>query len=194
MISLVSRGVSALFIILVIAAGGTAVVSSAASQDAFSTPAKLGRITLVVSDIERSAEFYQRVGLSIITDISRTNSDPAGVIAGSSLPLTADPARSRIVVLSGGDGTAEISLLWYDRPPLPSARGNLMGVGTGDVLLMFEVADIDYIYDRLDAVGTRFPEPRSQFASQDGSVEERSGFRFLAYDPDGNMVEVVQFD
>jgi hypothetical protein len=30
-----------------------------------------------------------------------------------------------------------VALLRYDRPPLPSARGNLMGLGTGDVVMMF---------------------------------------------------------
>ena len=70
--------------------------------------------------------------------------------------------------MSGGDDQS-LALLWYDRPPLPSARGNLVGIGTGDVILGITVPDLDGAYARLNQIGTRFPQPPTRFTAADGS-------------------------
>lgn len=143
------------------------------------------RITLLVSDIEKSVLFYERLGLLKISDEKR--SGIATVYGAGELPLTADSSLSRLVVMKGDGQTAEIALLWYDRPPLASARGNVIGLGTGDVILSVFVPDIEAAYDALDRVGARIERPPGQLGLGGSAAQ-----RLYAYDPDGHMVEVVQ--
>jgi catechol 2,3-dioxygenase-like lactoylglutathione lyase family enzyme len=122
------------------------------------------------------------------------STDASGIIGRDSLPLTDDPTTSRMVLLRSADGTAgTVALLWYDRPPLPSARGNLMGMGTGDVILVFQVPDIEAVFGRLDAAGSRFHQPPVPFTGRE-TGSSQSGRRMLVYDPDGHMVEITQLD
>lgn len=179
-------------VLMALAAG---LLPTALAQDAAPDSTSLHRVTLIVSDIDRSMDFYQRLGLVSKSDISRTSDDASGIISADALPLTDDPTRSRLVIMAGeGRVSGAIALLWYDRPPLPSARGNLMGVGTGDIVLMFEVPDIQGVYSRLDSVSTRFHEPPNRFTEREGGGDLISGRRLLAYDPDGHMVEIIQLD
>lgn len=148
--------------------------------------AALGRVTLLVSDIERSLAFYERLGLEKVSD--ETLSGASQVYGVDDLPLTADSAVSRRVVLRGGGQDAEIALLWYDRPPLASARGNLMGLGTGDIILGIIVVDLQDAYAALDRLGARITRPPSRLMTDNGG----SGARLYAYDPDGHMVEISE--
>jgi catechol 2,3-dioxygenase-like lactoylglutathione lyase family enzyme len=147
---------------------------------------------LIVSDIDKSLDFYQRVGLSKISDRVTADTDTGGVYGAADLPLTADSKRARVIVLAGD--TQALTLLWYDRPALPSSRGNLMGVGTADVILGISVPDIQGAYTRLNQIGTRFHQPPARFTGAGPDGAPQSGQRFFAYDPDGHLVEVSQFD
>jgi catechol 2,3-dioxygenase-like lactoylglutathione lyase family enzyme len=165
------------------------------AQDITPQTATLHRVTLIVSDIDRSMDFYRRIGLIPLSDTTRSSAETGGVISGDVLPLTDDPTRSRLVTMAGNGGASgEIALLWYDRPPLPSARGNLMGLGTGDVVIMFQVPDIQTVHNRLNSVGTRFHEPPTRFTSRTLSGAAQTGRRLMAFDPDGHMVEVTQIE
>ncbi|MBX7198787.1 MAG: VOC family protein [Rhodospirillaceae bacterium] len=150
--------------------------------------AGLKRLTLVVSDIDKSLDFYQRVGL--VKSSEKNASEADSVYGAAELPLTADSTRSRVVVLNGDDQS--LALVWYDRPALPSARGNLLGIGTGDVIIGIVVPDLEGAYSRLNQIGTRFPLPPGRFTAADGTAA--SGRHLYAYDPDGRMVEVMQLD
>jgi catechol 2,3-dioxygenase-like lactoylglutathione lyase family enzyme len=153
----------------------------------------LQRTTLVVSDIEKTLDFYQRAGLTKVSDTSAT--DAEGVFGAVDLPLTADPKRSRLVLLRGSDERAGLlALLWYDRPPLPSARGNLVGIGSGDVIIGIEVGDIQAAYGRLNQIGTRFQRMPVRFSQPGPDGLTQSGQHMLAYDPDGHMVQIIQSD
>ena len=168
---------------------------SANAQNASLNSVTLSRLTLIVNDIDQSINFYVRLGLQVQSDQSRTHNEEGGVISGDQLPLTDDPTLSRAVTLTNGSGaTAEITLLWYDRPPLPSARGNLMGLGTGDVVMTFQVNNIQTVYGQLESIGTRIQQPPSRFSIRGYDNAQRSGLRLLAYDPNGHLVEVIQTD
>jgi catechol 2,3-dioxygenase-like lactoylglutathione lyase family enzyme len=156
--------------------------------------AGLLRTTLIVEDIDKSVDFYQRVGLTKVSDISGTDSTPDGIYGAADLPLTADPKSSRVVTLRSGDTGAFVVLLWYDRPPLPIARGNLVGLGIGDVIIGIEVPDIEAAYSRLSQIGTRFQRQPARFSQPGEGPAALSGQHMLAYDPDGHMVEVIQPD
>ncbi|MGE3475550.1 MAG: VOC family protein [Rhodospirillaceae bacterium] len=146
--------------------------------------ATISRITLVVSDIEKSITFYERLGLSKVSDEARTGA--LQIHGADDLPLTADATRSRIVVMKGEGQTAEIALLSYDRPPLASARSNLMGLGTGDVIIGVIVPDLQTAYAALDRLGARIEKGPNAFTAAP------LGVRLYAYDPDGHMVELTQ--
>jgi catechol 2,3-dioxygenase-like lactoylglutathione lyase family enzyme len=152
----------------------------------------LNRTTLVVGDIDKSVDFYQRLGLSKISDIAGTDAQDGGIYGAADLPLTADPKQSRVVTLKGSDERGGVLiLLWYDHPPLPSARGNLVGIGTGDVIVGIEVPDIQASFGRLSQIGTRFQRQPVRFSD---AATSTSGQHMLAFDPDGHMVEVIQAD
>jgi catechol 2,3-dioxygenase-like lactoylglutathione lyase family enzyme len=146
--------------------------------------ATVQRMTLIVSDIEKSILFYERLGLSKVHDEARTGTSQ--VHGADDLPLTADPTRSRVVVMKGDGQTSELALLWYDRPPLASARGNLMGLGTGDIIIGLTVPDLQLAYAALDRIGARVERGPNRFTSAP------TGTRLYAYDPDGHMVELTQ--
>ncbi len=157
---------------------------SAAAAPAAAQAAAFARITLIVSDIDRSVAFYERLGLAKLSDESRNTA--AEVHGLNDLPLTADPARSRVVVMKGEGQGSEIALLWYDRPPLASARGNLMGLGTGDVIIGVIVPDLQAAHAALDRIGARIEK------GPNGFMAAPMGVRLYAYDPDGHLVELSQ--
>jgi catechol 2,3-dioxygenase-like lactoylglutathione lyase family enzyme len=165
----------------------------AGAQNAARAPA-LQRTTLIVNDIDKSIDFYQRIGLTKTSDTRSTDKDEGGVYGAAVLPLTADSKNSRLVVMRGDERTGTIALLWYDRPQLPSARGNLAGVGTGDVIVVIEVADAQGAFSRLNQIGTRFHVPLGRFTATGNDGAPQSGQHLVAYDPDGHVVEVAQLD
>ncbi len=152
------------------------------------------RTTLLVEDIDRSIDFYQRLGLTPWFERSSRDTDDGGVIGTSELPLTADPRIGRIVIMRGNDDRiGMIGLLGYQRPPLANARGNLMGLGVGDVIIMIETDDINFVYNRLQETGARFHTPPERFevTNPDGSLRD-TGYRMFVYDPDGHLIEVSE--
>lgn len=160
------------------------ILLAAALAPGTGSAATVQRVTLVVSDIEKSVVFYERLGLAKIHDEGRTGT--ANVHGASDLPLTSDPTRSRIVVMKGEGQSSELVLLWYDRPGLASARGNLMGLGTGDIIIGVTVPDLQAAYGALDRLGARIEKGPNAFTSTP------LGVRLYAYDPDGHMVELTQ--
>lgn len=183
-------------------AAAIGMVALAPPVEAQSPPARgvtLQRTTLIVADIGKSVDFYQQLGLLKSADISGTDTDQGGdqggVFGAADLPLTADSKHSRLVVLRGGDDRAGVlALLWYDRPQLPSARGNLVGIGIGDILVGIEVPDLQAAYSRLSQSGTRFQRTPGRFSQPSADGSPQTGQHMLAYDPDGHMVEISQMD
>lgn len=157
--------------------------------------ATVRRTTLLVEDIDRAIDFYQRLGLAKASDRTSNAADAAGVIGANELPLTADSSVARLVVMHGvGDRSSGIGLLWYDRPRLPSARGNLAGLGAGDVVIELEVADINDAYRRLSQIGTHFHRTPFRFNELGADGTPISGQRMLAFDPDGHLINVMQIE
>ncbi|MBL8645304.1 MAG: VOC family protein [Rhodospirillaceae bacterium] len=168
-----------------------------AAQDrvtAFAAPA-VRRTTLVVEDLAKSIDFYSRLGLTKFYDKSTDATSEGGVIGADALPLTEDPKEGRIVIMKGNDERiGMIGLLGYDKPRLASARSNLMGIGTGDIVIMMEVSDLQSVYSRLQQIDVRFHRTPAKYtvSNPDGTVS--SGTRMFVYDPDGRLVEVTQPD
>ena len=181
------RVVRLLLLGVMIASAGPAL-----AQERPATRASLTRVTLIVSDIDKALEFYQRVGLIKSSDRVTSDTDQGGVYGAADLPLTADAKHARVIVMAGD--TQALTLLWYDHPELPSARGNLMGIGTSDVIVGITVPDLQGAYSRLNQIGTRFHQQPARFTGAGPDGAPQSGQHFFAYDPDGHLVEVSQFD
>lgn len=173
---------------------GTVVAVLLATGYAAAQETAVRRTTLLVEDIGRSIDFYQRLGLTPWFEKSSRDTDEDGVIGARDLPLTADPRIGQIVIMKGNDDhIGMIGLLGYQRPPLANARGNLMGLGVGDVIIMIETDDINFVYNRLQETGARFhttPE-RFEVTNSDGSIRD-TGYRMFVYDPDGHLIEVAE--
>lgn len=184
--------------ILVAAMVAAAAVTSAAlaGQSAPAPAVSFGvqRTTLLVTDMEKSLDFYQRIGLLKASDTVTKAGDQGGVFGAADLPLTADSKDGRLVVLQAGPGMAQLGLLAYNNPPLPSARGNLVGVGIGDIIMTIEVPDILGVSSRLAQIGVRFQRNTVRFTQITADGSPQTGQHFLAFDPDGHMVEVSQLD
>lgn len=153
-------------------------------------PSTLRATTLLVEDLDRALDFYLRLGLTKVSDRTTTASDQGGVAGTADLPLTADPTVGRTVGLRGAGGM--ISLMGYDRPKLASARGNLAALGTGDIVIVIEVGDIQEIYKRLGQIGTRFHRTPSRFSGVDVDGSVINGQQMYAFDPDGHLIQVIQ--
>lgn len=188
------QGLTITMAMLAALAAGLAVAPAAHAQGVSSIrAATLQRTTLVVGDIDKTVDFYQRLGLVKTSDTMSSNTDQGGVFGAADLPLTADSKSSRLVIMKGGD-PGLLMLVWYDRPQLPSARGNLVGIGVGDIIVGVEVADLQVAYGRLNQIGTRFQRTPVRFTQPGADGTGQTGQHMLAYDPDGHMVEVSQMD
>ena len=153
------------------------------------------RTTLLVDNLEKSMDFYQRLGLTKWYDAASDSNSPDGVIGAADLPLTEDPKVGRIVIMKGNDERiGMIGLLSYDKPKLASARGNLMGIGTGDAIIMMEVADIQATYSRLQQIDVRFHRTPYKFTVNRPDGTTSAGQRMFVYDPDGRLIEIAQPD
>ena len=156
----------------------------------------LRRTTLLVHDLEASIGFYSQLGLRPFYDASALATAERSVIGGNDLPLAGDPTDSRIVILIGPDEhTGMVGLLAYTDPELPPARRELVGLGRGDMVLMFYVDDVQMTYAALKAAGTRFHRQPYRYEVRDNAGQLRSsGWRMFAYDPDGRLIEIAQRD
>lgn len=153
-------------------------------------PSTVRATTLLVEDLDRALDFYLRLGLTKAYDRTTTASDQGGVVGTGDLPLTADPTVGRTVSLRGAGGM--ISLVAYDKPKLASARGNLAALGTGDIVIVIEVTDIQEIYKRLAQIGTRFHRSPGRFSGIDVDGSAINGQQMYAFDPDGHLIQVIQ--
>ncbi|TAL04222.1 MAG: hypothetical protein EPO08_02230 [Rhodospirillaceae bacterium] len=176
-----------------------AITPAAAQQHAPERPVDRGVIvrqtTLLVEDMDRALDFYMRLGLSKSSDRTFDEGDQDAIFSAADLPLAADPKSARIVVLRGSsDQAGMIGLVAYDKPRLSSARGNLGGLGTGDIIITVEVTDIQEAYRRLAQIGTRFQRIPYRFTLTNGDGTHQVVMRMLAFDPDGHLAEIVQPD
>jgi catechol 2,3-dioxygenase-like lactoylglutathione lyase family enzyme len=136
---------------------------------------------IIVSDLERSIEFYAGVlGLEMWTEPSPVFDDPS---LGEALGVPG--AALRVVTFRVGEGTLE--LLEYSAPPSP-VEAPLPQNALGSHHVAFRVDDIEATYAELSGKGVRFlSEPQ---AIDDGVL---AGWRWAYFtDPDGITLELVE--
>ena len=136
---------------------------------------------IIVSDLERSIDFYMDVlGLEMLTEPTPVNDDPK---LGDGLGVPG--AALRMVTFSVGEDVLE--LLEYSAPPSP-IDAPLPQNALGSHHVAFLVDDIEAKVDELEAKGVRF-------FSRPNHIDEGvlAGWRWAYFtDPDGITLELVE--
>jgi catechol 2,3-dioxygenase-like lactoylglutathione lyase family enzyme len=136
---------------------------------------------IVVSDLERSIDFYLNIlGLEMLTEPSLVADDPE---LGEGLGVPG--AALRMVTFRVEDDTLE--LLEYSAPPSP-IETPMPQNALGSHHVAFRVDDIQAKYGELTAKGVRFLSPPN--AIDEGVL---AGWRWAYFtDPDGITLELVE--
>jgi catechol 2,3-dioxygenase-like lactoylglutathione lyase family enzyme len=129
---------------------------------------------LTVSDLDRSVEFYERLGFEVAVRIEEEGEE---VERGTGVP----GAKLRVAMMEGPNNS-RLELIEYLRPGGGPATHPNNGIGAAHVCL--EVEDVDSAVDELRGRGVRFlSEP----------ITHESGIRWVyAKDPDGITAELLQ--
>jgi len=152
--------------------------------------ARLLRTALIVRDIDRSLRFYALFGYSPESDMGGPR-DPAK----TAFPLDAAATKYRLVILASiVSPGARIGLVSFDDPPPRASRRPRRKVGEGDMVFVFDVDDARQAYERLQAAGADIVETPQVYPSKqlDGSGRPMEGRVFHVFDPDGNLIELLE--
>jgi catechol 2,3-dioxygenase-like lactoylglutathione lyase family enzyme len=153
-------------------------------------PASLLRTALIVEDVDRSLAFYALLGFHAVDEMAGPR-DPDT----TRFPLEGRSRHSRLLILeSAAGGGGRIGLVGFSDPQPALGHAGGRNVGRGDVVLVMDVADADAVHARLLAARARIVEPPQQFRSRmlDASGQPLVGKVFHVFDPDGNLIELLQ--
>lgn len=139
----------------------------------------LHRTVVSTPDLDRALHFYRDlIGLKVIT---KGSWDPGWVSADTLIGRRGTAARW--VMLSAGNSNLE--LVQYETPQSPPQDSHRPVSDHGISRICFEVIDIHVMHRSLRGAGVRFdsdPQDQGEF-----------GTAVYARDPDGNIVELVEY-
>ena len=144
------------------------------------TPQHIEHVGIIVSDMDRSVDFYcNTLGFEVVQRVELCSGET--VEKGVGIP----GAALKLAHLRLGDTTTIIELLQYitptSKPISADAKSNDIGVGH----VAFNVDDPDAYYEMLVSKGVRFISP--------GVMESSTGEKFCYfYDPDGAVLEFIK--
>ncbi|MCZ8131275.1 MAG: VOC family protein [Steroidobacteraceae bacterium] len=152
-------------------------------------PATLARTTLIVTDVERALAFYALLGFTVEMEMGGAR-DPAA----TNFPLNAPSTRSRLLILGSAAGGGKLGLLAFDAPAPAEVRPPRDRLGRGDAVLVLDVADALAVHAKLAAAGAKLVAPPQVYRSRRTDAQGRplEGRVFHAFDPDGNLVELLE--
>ena len=145
------------------------------------------------TDLDRSRAFYESIGFKVVNDFSEPGPDgrmrtfaEMGLAPMLKLPADCD-ARALLMALSDDPRATRLDLIEWIRPKsLRPPRGDLAQIGFGRFCL--KVRDCQGLYDRLVRDGRTVYSPPIHLDM--GGTRQ---FCFCAEDPDGIVVEFMQF-
>lgn len=152
--------------------------------------AKLLRTALIVADVDRSMRFYDLFGYVSESEMGGPR-DPAK----TAFPLNVKATRWRLVIMvSAANPSARIGLVSFDDPRPAPSRKPRRRVGLGDMVFVFDVADAQRMYDRLKSAGADIVETPQVYVSKqlDAGGRPMEGHVFHVFDPDGNLIELLE--
>ena len=161
------------------------IAASAAASDA-----RLLRTALIVRDVERSQRFYAMLGYAPESSLGGPR-DPTK----TPFPLNVAAKQWRLSILaSAANPGARLGLVSFDDPAPNATRAPGRKVGIGDPVLVFDVADAIALHARLKAAGADIVETPEVYLSRqlDASGRPLQGHVFHVFDPDGNLIELLE--
>jgi catechol 2,3-dioxygenase-like lactoylglutathione lyase family enzyme len=153
--------------------------------------ATLLRSSLLVADADRSIAFYGLLGFRVESDTGRQPRRPEG----SPFPLNAASTWYRLVILGSANGAGgRIGLVDFGDPAPAPRRDSARAVGRGDLVFVFDVADADAVHEALRRGGAEIHETPQVYTSARQAPDGRPlrGKVFHAWDPDGNLIELLE--
>jgi glyoxylase I family protein len=159
-------------------------------QKEFSTTMKIDHVNIVVSDMDKSLAFYERLGLKKSLDTIISGDWIANLIGVRGKEL-----KARVVFMEPDTGDARLELIQYIFPEGGAGAENSRPNTVGIRHFALVVKDITKTYQELLREGiTFFSEPQEVTGNKD--VAARIGQKTLVYflDPDGVIVELAQYN
>jgi catechol 2,3-dioxygenase-like lactoylglutathione lyase family enzyme len=152
--------------------------------------AMLMRTALVVADVERSRAFYELLGFRVESEMGgERNPD-------SPFPVNSRSSRWRLLILASGRGEGgRIGLVSFDdAQPSPVRPMDRPRIGLGDAVFVMDVPDALDVHARLVEAGANVATAPSVYRSSRLDAEGRpmQGRVFHVFDPDGNLVELLE--
>jgi catechol 2,3-dioxygenase-like lactoylglutathione lyase family enzyme len=154
-------------------------------------PATLARSSLLVGDADRSIAFYGLLGFRVESDTGRQARRPEG----NPFPLNAPATWYRLVILASANATGgRIGLVEFGEPAPAPRRAAGRSVGRGDLVFVFDVPDADATHEALRRGGADIHETPQVYTSARKAPDGRPlrGKVFHAWDPDGNLIELLE--
>lgn len=145
-------------------------------------------INIHVSDLERSIEFYGRLGWTVMFDLSRNTPSFLQPVEVSPLNQHGGGTVKGVVLSLGDDPRAatKIELMQYV-DPAPTGRPFKPMQEVGVHRIAMRVKDIDATVAEFRAKGIDIPEDPHEIRTMDGRQ------RFVLFpDPDENMLELIE--
>lgn len=146
----------------------------------------LVRVSLMVSDLDRSRRFYGEL-------LGFTEEFASGVTRdAASTSLLSQPAGSlcRFAILKRpGPAFGMVSLFEASEPALPARPPSQPAVYVGDVFLTFYLRDLDPFVAQLEAAGGRLLVPPTVLVTN-----YRTHRQLVASDPDGVRINLMERD
>ncbi len=145
------------------------------------------RTTLIVRDIARSQEWYERVmGMSVWMDTDFTLSGQ-GLAAGNA------GDKTHLVIMQANDPKiGMIGLLQWVDPPMPAPDELPTSVGFGNPIFVVEAEDANASYSAANELGTRVHSEPHEWSVIGADGRRKHFLSVSLFDPDGYFFECNQ--
>ena len=143
-------------------------------------------VNICVSDMERSIQFYERIGFTKVGDFMLGGGEPG---IGVALGLAVKQLRGVFMRLNDDPNAPVLDLVQFVDPPhqgKPYPTLNNIGI----CRIAFLVDDITSVYEKLQALDVEFIAPLNMFDGPRGSKIGVVCFK----DPDGTVLELISSD
>ena len=153
------------------------------------------RTALFVSDVERSAQFYEDV--LELKEVYAAGS----LVHATAAKLLGMPPETNVrykILRSSGLNKGMVGLFAVSDPAPPQVSKRTDGCNIGETCLVFYCADLDVVHDRLIEGGHHVvcPPLHLEVDIEDGAIKSdgRGQREMTFHDPDGILVNLIERD
>ena len=141
-------------------------------------------VNVNVTDFERSLEFYKRLGFKVVRDLGEGGDKSLERGLGFQRPV----GRAALLMIGDDKYATRLDLIEWKNPPTEGKPyPHLYHAGINRIALWTD--DLQEIYDTLKATGVKFISEPQRMKNSNGTTSSFVCF----YDPDGTVIELIQF-